>query len=99
MLRRDEVTIRTKLVSVSDGPNPSVALLHRATRSDGRTRTVSQIVGVPDRCLFERICSEVRPGDEIDATMVTQWSDNGYTTFLASFKTFSNSTRLAASAR
>jgi hypothetical protein len=51
----------------------------------GRQKIQTQWVKVLDRRLFQRLQDEVCEGDEIVATVVTEWHERGYTTYLADF--------------
>jgi putative heme iron utilization protein len=90
MLRQDSVTARVRVLDVTYGTAASIVLRHIATRPDGKQRTITQKVSVPDANLVRRLSSEVVNGDEIDATVVTDWTDQGYSTHLAAYSKVSD---------
>jgi hypothetical protein len=86
MFRRDEVTSRVKVTEIFIGEPAYVMLTQRAVRPDGKERTITQKVPVRDTLLLSRLSVEVHKGDEIEATIVTEWSKKGYITYLADFR-------------
>ena len=84
MLHRDEVHIRVTVVSLTPGDPAFVTVSRAARRSDGKERTMVQKLQTPAD-LFARLLSEVQEGQEIEATIVTEWRKAGYTTRLCDF--------------
>ena len=89
MNRRDEVTSRVLVKDRNAGKPPQVLLVQIAVRPDGKARTITQKVPVPDASLFARLCTEVCQDEEIEAIIVTKWSKSGYTTYLSGFRLLS----------
>ncbi len=85
MLRKDVVTSRVCVVSLPNAKSASVLVAQKAVRPDGKERTITQKVPVPDASLLARLNVEVTQGAEIEATIVTEWRKSGYTTYLADF--------------
>jgi len=48
-------------------------------------RHTTQRVAVRDGTLFKRLCAEVSPGDELQVTLVTDWSATDYMMSLVDF--------------
>ena len=89
MLRKDEVTGRVRIVSLPDAQSPFITLVQKAVRPDGKERTMMQKVPVNNADLLTRLAAEAVEGAEIEATIVTEWHKNGYTTYLADFRSVS----------
>lgn len=58
-----------------------------AEQGDGRSRMIVQKLQVPDAAVVERLATQAVKGDEIAAVVVTEWTNGGYRTFLADFRT------------
>ena len=84
MLLRDEVHIRVTVVGLTPGDPAFVTISRAARRSDGKERTFVQKLQTPAD-LFARLHCEVQEGEEIEATIVTEWHKAGYTTRLCDF--------------
>ena len=85
MIRRDEVTNLVNVVEITPGEPLQISVTKYVKRPDGKGRTITQRVPVIDPCLAERVLSEIGKGDEIHATIVTEWSKQGYRTYLSDF--------------
>ena len=96
MLRRDEVTSRARVVELKPGEPAHILLTQRAVRPDGKERTITQKLPVLDPELVARLTVEVGTGDEIEATIVTEWSRSGYSTFLSGFRKTTSSSEAVA---
>jgi hypothetical protein len=84
MVYYDEVHIRVSVVGLTPGDPAFVTVSRSARRPDGKERTfVQKLQTTAD--LFARLVSEVKEGEEIEATIVTQWRKAGYTTRLCDF--------------
>ena len=79
------VTTTVVVSGLVPGNPPLLAWYRRLKRAAGRQKIHMQRVEVPDRNLFERLRREVREGDEITITIVTDWSAHGAPTHLESF--------------
>lgn len=78
-------TTRTvRVLDLVQGDPPSLLLVERL-RVRGRSKRFTQQVRVPDEGLFQRLLAEVEKGDEIEATVVTEFDEEGYTTRLMDF--------------
>ena len=85
MVRRDEVTNRVRIVNFVAGTPAHITIAQSVIRPDGKTRTISQKVPINDPCLAQRVQTEIGEGAEIQATIVTEWSNDGYRTYLSGF--------------
>ena len=85
MVRRDELTSRVRMTDITPGNPVTLTVAQCVTRPDGKSRTITQTVPILDRCLARRALDEIGMGDEIDATIVTEWSKDGYETYLLDF--------------
>ena len=84
MIHRDEVHIRVTIVGLTSGDPATVTVSRTARRPDGKERTFVQKLQTPTD-LFARLLSEVQEGEEIEATIVTEWRKASYTTCLCDF--------------
>ena len=84
MIDRDEVHLRVTVVGLTPGDPAFVTVSRAARRSDGKERTFVQKLQTPAD-LFARLLREVQEGEEIEATIVTEWYKAGYTTRLCDF--------------
>src|SRR5437016_4517902 len=91
MTRRDEVRIRVTVVGLTPGNPASVTISRSARRPDGRERTFVQKLQT-SADLFARLLSEAREGDEIEATIVTEWQKADYSTRLCDFQAIATQT-------
>lgn len=74
------------MVGLTPGDPAFVTITRMAHRPDGRARTfVQKLVTPPD--LFACLLNEVQNGDEVEAVIVTEWHEAGYTTCLYDFQT------------
>jgi len=78
------------VAAVSSGDNPTIRLVYQAENSRGVARQFVRQVPVPDAALFRRIQASVKEGDQIEATTVNEWYDDGYISYLADFKKVSD---------
>ena len=85
MIRKDKVTSRVQVTDIIVGEPTYILLVQCAVRPDGKERTITQKVPILDREVLARLCSEIKKGDEIEATIVTEWSKQGYKTYLSDF--------------
>jgi hypothetical protein len=85
MLRQDVVTTTMRVLDIIRGQPPKVLLARLATRPDGKQRMITLKLDVPDINLSSRLLSEISKGDEIGATVVTDWTDQGYSTHLSGY--------------
>ncbi len=81
------VTTTVTVTGLVPGEPPTVAWCKRLRGLGGREKVHTQWVKVPDPALFQRLQRDVRVGDEIVATVITDWHESGYTTYLADFST------------
>ena len=98
MLRKDVVTNRVQVTSLPKYDSATVTLIQKAVRPDGKERTITQKVPVHDECVRIRLLNEAVVGTEIEATIVTEWHKNGYTTYLSEFHVVSASSSAHAQA-
>lgn len=78
-------TRAVKVVDIARGDSRSIVIVERLCTLGGKKRHFTQEVKVLDDQLFQRLLAEVRKGDEIEAVVVTEFSEQGYTTYLANF--------------
>ena len=86
MIRRDEVTSKVKVVDIQVGEPAYLLTAQCAARPDGKVRTITQKVRVLDTALLSRLTASIEKGDEIEMTIVTEWSQTGYSTYLFDFR-------------
>ncbi len=79
------ITTTATVVAVAAGDPPSLTTIKRAVNPRGIARHITQKVAVRDDALFKRLCAEVSPGDEIQVTLVTDWSATDYMMSLVAF--------------
>jgi hypothetical protein len=85
MIRREEVTTKVKVLDIIAGDPAHLLIAQAAARPDGTTRTITQKLRVLDTALFFRLRATVKKGDEIEATIVTELSKNGYKTYYSTY--------------
>ena len=85
MFRRDEVTNRVRVVEIIPGEPLQITVAQHVTRPDGKARTITQKTPIFDPCLVQRVLAEIDTGHEITATFVTEWSKEGYKTYMSDF--------------
>ena len=90
MINREEVTSRVKVLDIIAEDPASLLIAQRAVRSDGNVRTVTQKIRVQDTAILSRLTAMVQKGDDIEVTIVTEWSKSGYATFLSDFRAVSS---------
>lgn len=85
MLKDQEVTRTVTLTDLTAGEPPTIVTSEQLRRPDGTTRHFAQVVPVPDPDLFRRLRAEVRSGDEIEITTLTEWTKPGSPMRLVAF--------------
>ena len=75
----------TVLRVTSDTP-PALMVRKRAVGSGGTVRHFTFLFPVLDPDLRRRLSIEVQPGDEVETAVVTLWREDGYTSYLESFR-------------
>lgn len=86
MVHREEVTSQVNVLDIIAGEPAYLLIAQRAVRQDGKQRTITQKIRVLDAAVFSRLCTAVNKGDEIEVTIVTEWSKQGYTSHLSDFR-------------
>ena len=81
----EAVTTVVTLVDVLPGSPPAIVTRERTRQKSGAIRTFTQEVPVSDPSLFERLVAVARVGDELEVTVVTDWSQPGLPTRLEQF--------------
>ena len=81
---RDEVRIRATVVGLTPGNTASVTI-SRETHHNNKSRTMVQKLQMSDE-LFARLLRDVSIGQDIEATIITEWRKSGYRTYLAEFQ-------------
>ncbi len=79
------MTTRVIVTGIVPGDPPMLAWHKRLRGVGGKEKVHTQWVPVLDRQVLERLRCEVQPGDEIEVTIVTDWSAAGAPTHLADF--------------
>jgi hypothetical protein len=92
MAHHEEVTSRVNVLDMIAGEPASLLIAQPAARPDGKRRTITQKVRVLDAALFSRLCATVNKGEEIEVTIVTEWSKQGYASHLSDFRVIARST-------
>jgi hypothetical protein len=90
ILERDKVTTTFKVIDILPGDPPQIVMAERLSKPGKSGRLFLQTVVVPDTSLFTRLTAQVRKGDVIEATVTTEWYENGYTTYLSDFTQMQN---------
>lgn len=85
----DQVTAQVKVTDILPGETPAIMTAERAVNSRGLVRLITQKLPVRDPALFRRLTTEVKKGDEITATIVTEWYEADYASYLAGYSTVS----------
>jgi hypothetical protein len=82
-----ETTSVTSQVTVLDilSGIPSAILTQEETNFRGRKRLFTQKVPVQDGNLFKQLCGQVRKGDKIEVTVVTEWHEDKSVIYLKAF--------------
>ena len=86
MTRREEVTSKVKVLDISVDDPASLLFAQRAVRADGKVRTITQKIRVLDAAVLSRLTATVNKGDDIEVTIITEWSKSGYSTSLLNFR-------------
>lgn len=73
-----------KILDIVPGDPPSILVFER-TRVKGKKRSFTQEVKVTDDQLFQRLLAEAGRGDYIEAIIVTEFAEQGYSTYLTDF--------------
>lgn len=79
------VVTRATFVGVTDKTPPALMVRKRATGAGGAVRHFTFMFPVLDPDLLRRLTTEVHPGDEVEATVVNVWREDGHTARLESF--------------
>lgn len=79
------VTTVVRLKKISTSP-PSITTHERFTQARGGKRTFTELIPVSDARLFQRLQAEVRVGDRIRVTVVTDWDARPHRKWLESFE-------------
>ncbi len=85
MINRDVVTVKATVTGLRSGTPPMLCCYERLLVMGGKQKTFTRWLRVPDEELFHRLQDNVRPGDEIEITVTTDWDDNSYETYLTDF--------------
>lgn len=85
MSRKDEVTRVVQVLDILVDGVPRILTGEWLCRQGRRVKMFQQMIPVQDALLFERFTSQVRPGDSVQVTVVTEWHEQGYTTYLVDF--------------
>lgn len=80
------VVTKTAVLGMTNKQPPSLMLRKRVVGAGGAARYVTLLVPVLDPDLLLRLSTEVHPGDEVEATVVNIWREDGYTTHLENFR-------------
>jgi hypothetical protein len=84
-LEKDDVTTTIEVIDILPGDPPQIVMAERLGKPGKSGRLFLQTVAVPDTSLFARLTAQVRKGDAIEATVTTEWYENGYSTYLSDF--------------
>jgi hypothetical protein len=84
MPEAQKVTTLVTVAGIMPGTPPVLAWSKRLQGAGGREKIHTQWVKILDPAIFERL-QQVHVGDEIMATVVTDWHEGGYMTYLADF--------------
>ena len=85
MEKISRVVTRATVLGITDKKLPALMVRKRASGVSGAVRHFTFMFPVLDPDLLRRLTIEVHPGDEVEATVVNIWREDGYTTYLESF--------------
>ncbi len=92
MTGREEVTSKVKVLDIIFDDPAYLLVAQHAARADGKVRTLTQKIRVQDAAVLSRLAATVNKGDDIEVTIVTEWSKSGYSTSLFDFRAMSSHT-------
>lgn len=81
----NRVVTRGVVLGVTDKEPPTLVVRKRAIGVGGVVRHFTFNFPVLDSDLLRRLSTEIQPGDEVEATVVNVWREDGYTTHLEKF--------------
>lgn len=84
-IRTTQVSSPAKVLDIIPGDKPAIIIVKRAVNTKGIVRHFTFRPLVRDAALFQRLMTEVHKCDEILATVVTEWHEDGYATYLTDF--------------
>jgi hypothetical protein len=82
--QRVETMRVVKLLDIVQSDPPFIVVFERI-HMRGKERGFTQEVKVFDSRLFQRLLAEARKGEKIEAVIVTEFAERGYSTYLADF--------------
>ncbi|MGI8552054.1 MAG: hypothetical protein ACR2PL_14905 [Dehalococcoidia bacterium] len=81
-LMKTTITVRAVVFG-----NPSALIFAKRLHGiNGGEKMHTEAVSVSDEALFRRLQEEVRPGDEIEASLATDWYPDSFSTSLNDFR-------------
>lgn len=89
MIRREEVTSKVQILDIIVGEPAYLLVAQHVARPDGKVRTITQKIPIQDAAVLSRLAATVNKGDDIEVTIVTEWSKSGYSTSLFDFRAVS----------
>ncbi len=81
----NRVVTRATFVGVTDKIPPALMVRKRATGAGGAVRHFTFMFPMLDPDLLRRLSAEIHLGDEVEATVVNVWREDGHTACLESF--------------
>ncbi len=80
------VVTRATVIGITDKEPPALMVRKRAVGVGGAVRHFTFLFPILDPDLFRRLSVEVHPGDEVEATVVNVWREDGHTAHLEDFR-------------
>jgi hypothetical protein len=84
-MEQEEITVTVTVLGILPGDPPCLLTGERLSHEDKSEKLFQQAVPVPDTDLFARLTAQVSTGDTIAVTVVTEWYEDGYKTYLKDF--------------
>ena len=86
MEKVDRVVTKATVMRITDGEPATLMVRKRAVGASGAVRHFTFMFPVLDPDLLRRLSADVHPGDEVEATVVNIWREDGHTARLESFR-------------
>ena len=89
----EHVTTTVQIMQILSGDPPRILTGEWLHKQGKRIKFFQQLVPVRDADLYARFTAQVCKGDRIQVTIATEWSDAGYSAYLADFALVSEDVR------
>ena len=78
-------TAEVSVTAILSGSPPAIKVMYRAENARGTARQFARQIPVPDADLFRRLQANIKQGERIQVTTVSEWYEDGYTSYLSDF--------------